>query len=337
MSEGAVPAAAFWPEVADLAIERHRLAASIPADAMAEAPPEVAERLREAGVEAGRSALLQKAETRRIFRRMSEAGCRPVLAKGWAMAERLYGSAGVRHAKDLDLHVAEAEVPAAIRVLDRLGYTAVHAARRELALEQHDAVFRETNDIAFLHPSGLMVEIHWRLTHLDGWITLDEIPDAIATHPLDRSGDEVAILSDRAAVIYLSVHGQLHMWGRLKWLLDVAKLFERRGDALSEDCAIAETLNAGRAVRIAADLASRVFATPLPSDWPEPSGAERLATAFFLNRIQAASGEPGTWHSRLGYHACVMALGETWRQRFAAPRYAILRNLRIGLAAKVRR
>ncbi|MEM8793224.1 MAG: nucleotidyltransferase family protein [Pseudomonadota bacterium] len=320
-----------------LAVERHRLGPYL-ADLLRDADLPEAMRARLASeAEAGAmAALIQKAETKRSLDALRAAGCDPVLVKGWPLAERLYGSAALRHSKDLDLHIGAQHLPMAAEVIGALGYAPVsgHRTRLNLALRGDPTLIDEANDLAFLHPDGRMIELHWRLTHLCGWITLDAIPGATQAHPLDGGG-EVTVLSDRAALIYLSVHGQLHMWGRLKWLLDIARLAALRGDeALMEDLALAEKLRAGRAVRIALALAHRVFATPLPEDWPAPGWLERRAASHFLGLMARPGGTPGETEARVHYHLCVMAYGEGLTQRLASPRYALARNLRIWWAGR---
>ncbi|MEM9043953.1 MAG: nucleotidyltransferase family protein [Pseudomonadota bacterium] len=287
----------------------------------------------EAGIVA---ALRQKAETRPAIEALRAAGCTPVLVKGWPLAERLYGSAAIRHSKDIDLHVTEDHLSQAVEALMDLGYLPIagHAARVPLARAGDRRLTDETNDIAFLAPDGRHVELHWRLTHLHGWVALEAIPEAIIEHPMDGGGT-VEILSDRAALIYLSVHGQLHMWGRLKWLLDIAKLLAMQpSEVWLEDLAIANQLGAGRAVRIAVGLAHRVLGAPLPVGWPAPNWLERRAMDHFAHLIASPGGAPGATKARIHYHLCVMAYGEGLTQRLASPRYAIARNLKIWLASR---
>ena len=326
-----------WRRVLESGLRRHRMGPFL-ADLLRDRPPNPRHRAQLAAeAETGaRAALIQKAETERCLTALRRAGIAPILIKGWPLGERLYGSAALRHAKDIDFLVRADEMPRAIRAISGLGYAPQpgQAARMRLAMTGHPALFEEANDVAFIRPDGRQVELHWRLTHMQGWIELEDIPDAVATHPMDGGG-EVAVLSDRAALIYLSVHGQLHLWGRMKWLLDIARLFETRSpEDLSADHAIAARLRAGRAVRIAAAMAHRVMGAPLPEDWPAPDWLERRAIAHFLRLMARPGGAPGTPEARAQYYLCAFAFGEGTVQRLASPRYALLRNLRLWQAAR---
>ncbi|MEM8699685.1 MAG: nucleotidyltransferase family protein [Pseudomonadota bacterium] len=331
--------AADWDQFADLAVERHRLAAPLAARLQGDdIPTRIRDALETASAQAALEALAQKAETLRLLDAFAAEDLMPVLLKGWPLAERLFGAAGMRQAKDIDLHIAPGELPRAVRVLEELGYRPhpAHLGRCALARRPSPALIAETNDIAWMHPSGQVVELHWRLTHLAGWIELAEIDAPLISHPLDATGHTLLVPGDRANLIYLSVHGQLHLWGRLRWLYDIARLMELRSTTdLEGDLAEAERVGAGRAVRIATHLAATVFAAPLPRDWPELDWLERRAMAQFLALIAGEGGRPGHRVARLGFYLSTLGLGEGLTQRLAAPRYALWRNLRLSLAERL--
>ncbi|MEM7238096.1 MAG: nucleotidyltransferase family protein [Pseudomonadota bacterium] len=325
-----------WDRFADLALSRHRVGPTLANAVLELDPPDhIAARFQASLNQAALSALAEKAETLRLVTALRGSGCDPVLLKGWALAERLFGSASLRHSKDIDLHVRPDEVPGAVACLQELGYSALtgHQTRMKLAAAGAQAVLTETNDIAFVDASGQQVELHWRFSHLAGWPELVDIPRATTDQPIDRSGISVRVLSDRANLIYLSQHGQLHMWGRLKWLADIAELCRRcRPEDLLSDLEIADGIGAGRPVRIAIWLAHHCLDSPVPAGWPEPTWLERRALVHFCRLIAAPGGEPGQPWARMQYHLSVLAFGQGWRQKLASPRYAFWRNLRLYLA-----
>lgn len=283
------------------------------------------------------TALAQKAETARVWDAFRDNGLDPVLLKGWPLAERLFDSAGMRHAKDIDLHVSPCELPRAVAVLEALGYAPLpsHQTRVRLARHRAPALLAETNDIAWMHPDGHVVELHWRLTHLAGWVALGALSAPLATHPLDRTGRQIRVLGDRANLIYLSVHGQLHLWGRLRWLYDIARLTTICAeDELRAALREAEAIGAGRAVKLSVWLAHMVFASKLPAGWPAPNWVERHALRRFIALMAAPAGEPGHPLARFGYYLGILCLGEGIAQRLAAPRYALWRNLRLHFAGR---
>lgn len=322
--------------LAALAIHRHRVAPFLfrTTDA-ARIPQNIRSAFETASTAAMFACLAQKHETVRLVDLLEAAGCAPVVLKGWPLAERLYPSAAARQSKDIDLLVQPGEVRPALDCLTRAGYGPEpgHEARFALAQRTAPALLTETNDIALRHPSGQMVELHWKLTHLVGWLDLGALPDAFAMHEVDATGRQIRVLSDRANLIYLSVHGQLHLWGRLRWLHDIARLVAMRSDTdLLGDLAAARRLRAGRAVHLAVHLSHDLLMARLPVGWPPTTRLDRAALRLITKLIASPGGEPGRPLARLGYYLGILALGEGVTQRLAAPRYAIWRNLRLWLA-----
>lgn len=327
-----------WEEFARLAVERHRVAPLALEGATGAGfalPSDVRSQLEEAAREAGAEALRQKAETHRLLSAMAESGCRPAVLKGWPLAEALYGSAAMRHAKDLDLWVGPEEVETCIAALARLGYglDPEHEARAPLL--GRAAFLAEFNDLAFWHPArGVQVELHWRSQHFRFWPELGELPGAWEERPLDATGLTVRVPSARANLIYLAQHGQQHLWQRLKWLADYARLLtERAPEELAADLAAAQAVSAARPVVIAGHLAHRVLGAPLPPGWPESGPIEARAVGFFRRAIAAADPEPGSLRTRLGYYGAALVLAETVPQRVGVLRYGLWRRLRFPRVA----
>jgi len=324
---------AEWEQFCRLVISRHRVAALVQEAAMAGGtvlPPDVADAVRAEARETAANALRQKAESHRLLTALSVAGCRPAILKGWALGEALYGSAALRHAKDIDIHVPPGEIDPCLDVLAQLGYMLDddHAARGPfLASEGFRAEF---NDLAFWNPDrGIEVELHWRSQHFHGWPEPGTLPAAWEERALDGTGMTVRVPGPAANLIYLALHGQQHLWQRLKWLADIARLFATRDEAaLLADLEQARAVGAARAVIIAGHLANQVLGAPLPRAWPEPGWIEASAIRFFRRAIAGEDPAPGTMRTRAAYYGSALALAETLPQRLGVLRYGIWRRLR---------
>jgi len=326
-----------WSRFATLAIEEHRLAPVL-APALArhgiEAPEPVAQAIAEAARQAGLAALAQKAETARLVDAFGAEGLEPLVLKGWPLAERLFASAAARQAKDIDLMVAPEMRCAAAAVLARLGYRpqAQHRLRaRCLAMA---AVAAECNDIAYCHPErGLQVELHWRSHHFRGWPDLADHPDERRSWPLDATGRVLRVPSARAELAYLAGHGESHLWLRLKWLHDIARIAETRApEALGADLAFAERIGAGGTVRRALGLASAVFGAPVPPGWPGLGADGERAARRILAMIADLRYRPGSTRASLARDVHAWAEAERPGQRRGVLRYRVWRRLRLGLA-----
>jgi hypothetical protein len=101
-------------------------------------------------------ALLQLVSAR-IMAALSDAGIRSTALKGPLLGEAIYGEPGRRQSSDIDLLVAREQLPAAVKVVQRLGYQAPrdHVEASGLPL-LHFALAHERRELP-------VVELHWRI------------------------------------------------------------------------------------------------------------------------------------------------------------------------------
>lgn len=321
---------ADWSDFLSTVIERHRIAPAI-ADAidLTTFPEATREALSAAVRRNAMDTLQHVAETRRIDKALRAEGVRPVFLKGWLLAEKLFGNAAARQARDLDLLVAEAERSQAISALQDLGYQPEESHSDRYLDRTQEVVSAELNNLAFRHAAtGMLVEVHWRSHQFAGWPDILADPDQHCA--FRSSAGEFLIPNDRANLIYLSVHGSLHRWSRLKWLHDIAQIAGQRGsDRLIEDLAAANELGVGRAVRLALDLSHHVLGSP--NAW-EPKASPWLV-ARCLEEIASESANPTGLRQRMKFYAMTLSLAQGWRQKAGVLRYRIWGKPRIALAS----
>lgn len=142
-----------WPALSALAA-KHRVVPLLARNLMAccpDAMPSAAQRSLAARVaaNAGRSSRFSR-ETARLCDLLGSAGVAVIAFKGAPLAATVYGDAALRQAWDIDLLVAEKDVPTVAAVLDAEGYVA-------------GPVFDRAQD--YEHPGGeIKVDLHWALT-----------------------------------------------------------------------------------------------------------------------------------------------------------------------------
>ncbi|MCI0650484.1 MAG: nucleotidyltransferase family protein [Planctomycetes bacterium] len=168
----------------------------------------------------------------------------PVLAyKGPVLAAALYGAAAARHSWDLDVLVRRADLERARGLLHERGYVPEpqppsQAERDLLALDC------ECN---LDHPRlGVHLELHWDLFDEENRRGLDaEFLWKNATR-VEFAGSTVLAPSPAAMFIVACAHGgEKHRWGRLKWVLDIAR-FPAAYPALDWPAALALAESVGR-------------------------------------------------------------------------------------------
>ncbi len=324
-----------WPAFRDLVIERHRVAPLVGA-ALAEAgfavPDEIVSDIRSAARQCGAAALAQREESLRINAQLAAMSIFAIWLKGWPLAEWLYDGIGLRHASDLDLLVAPADRAAAARCLVEAGYHAEAGHGLRARLIAHPAVGAECKDLEFRHSgTGLRVELHWRTNHFRSWpsiLALEETPVSVTEGPTP-----IRVPGPLGQLVYLSAHGQQHMFGRLKWLVDIARLVEKRGvEAVSRDLRRACDLGAGRPVRLALHLAGAVFGVSVPREAAELSPREAEWTGEIAGAIADPRLAPGAFRTRVAFYHWHWRMADGPAQRLGVLRDAVWRRLRLRAA-----
>jgi hypothetical protein len=328
---------AEWDSFADLVIARHRVAPTI-AEVVATSgvvlPGPVLEAIRAEARVNGFAALAQKSESLGLAEALEAVGIRAVWLKGWPLAEQLYGAPGRRHSNDIDFLVRADERIAAAQCLREAGYVPddEHAMRARLIA--HPAVREECKDVQYHHAAtGLAVELHWRTCHFRAWpelADLDELPVAL---PGVAEPVRILVPGPLGQLVYLAEHGQQHLFGRLKWLLDIARLARLRGPArLGNDLRQAEAAGVGRTVRLALHMAHRVFAAEVPDKARELPRNETRWADEILADIADPGAAPGGIRARIGFYRWHLRMAETPAQVVGVLRFALWRRLRLRLA-----
>ena len=324
---------ADWHSFTYLACTRHRVApvVAMHVDTLG-APAGTVEEIRQETRLCTLETLRQSAGLQEILSEFSEIGIDPVVLKGLPLAEGLYGSAGHRHARDIDVLVAPAQIGPAAKVLDRLGYAPVPQYHLRGRLVGTQALAQECYDLEYFGGRGhLSVELHWRTSHYAGWPDFTGTPELTETQ--QTSLGPIRVPTTGANLIYLAGHGSMHAWARLKWLADIGRLARLRGaDGLAEDLKLARTLGGQTPLVLALRLAHRVMGSPLPTGLGASSSSLRKLEEQMLGVIIAPEVMPGTWRYKLSANVVSLQLADGPTQILGVLRYAVWRRLRLGAA-----
>ena len=328
---------ADWGSFTDLVIARHRVAPAIAEAVQASGvalPDPILQTIRSEARANGFAALAQRNESLRLARILEEIGVRAVWLKGWALAEQLYGAPGLRHSNDIDFLVAPGERLATVRCLREFGYVPAEEHRLRARLFEQPAIEAECKDVQYYHPdTGLVVELHWRTSPFRAWPELRDLDEAPEPLPGVDGPGLILVPGPLGQLVYLAGHGQQHLFGRLKWLLDLARLADLRGPArLADELAQAERAGAGRVVRLALHLAHRVFAADVPDALHRLPPNEARWAEEILAEIADPRAMPGRPKARLGFYRWHLRMAENPAQVAGVLRFAVWRRLRLGLA-----
>lgn len=342
-----------WGKVASLAW-RHGLlpllfkrvgescADSIPADALAS--------LREQFARASALSVYLSGELRRLLQLFRARGVEAMPYKGPALALAAYGDVRLRQFCDLDIVVRARDTEAAIDALSSRGF----APYGDLDAARQSVVRRTQHNLAFTRDRDrTVVELHWEVAKRG-------FSRAVAAEGLwarsracEFEGAPTRAPAPEDLLLALCVHGTKHVWERLGWLCDIARLVERETE-LDWRTVVARARAGGcaRMLAVALDLARSLFGAPLPREAElmiESDAAARELSLRIASRLLTAEGSPPGareyflfqlraregWADRARY--CVFSLRPTERDlKLALPRrlsfvYYVLRPLRMAL------
>lgn len=122
------------------------------------------------------------------LKRLTAAGVRPLLLRGFAFAESLYPEPSLRHCHDLDLMLERSQWPVAERCLGEAGY-------QRIAENQTCLVLR--------HASGFPISLHSRLFRL---ATFDDKALGESRQSAEILDHSVDVLTSPAALLHLCGH-----------------------------------------------------------------------------------------------------------------------------------
>lgn len=156
------------------------------------------------------------------------AGISIILLKGAALADDVYRDRGIRPMGDIDLLVPPGDAPAAIRIVQGLGY----APDRLDPYPDLAAEFECEVMLIRARPPRTAIEIHWSL--LDSPYYQRHLPMAWfweTAQPVYLDGHIPArILGPEAQLLHLSAHLMLHHGNsdapELRWLHDIAEVIQ---------------------------------------------------------------------------------------------------------------
>lgn len=233
--------------------------ALLPAKAVV--PPEHFNRLAQKYQANVHKALMLSRELFRILDRLSADAIDVMPYKGLALAEAVYGDIALRQSGDIDLLIHAADLTRLREAVKELGY--VPHDHLSVALEQE--YLKSGYEFAFDGPAGRnLLEVQWaiqpRFYAVD--LAVDQLFHRCVTASV--AGRSLRTLSLEDSFIVLAVHAAKHVWGRLIWLCDLARIIQSPALNWKMIASQAERLGIVRLLRVTLLLSERVLNTPMP-------------------------------------------------------------------------
>src|SRR4051794_9111561 len=223
-------------------------------------------------------ALLLSGELIRILECLSAAGIDVMPYKGLALAEALYGDIALRQTGDIDLLVRATDLRRIREALQEIGYIP-HSL---LSPDEEEVYLKSGYECAFDGAAGRnLLEVQWAIQPAFYAVDLD-------TEELFRRavrakvvGVDVKSPCAEDMFLVLALHAAKHVWGRLIWLCDLARISALSNLNWEWIGAQARDLGITRMLRVTLLLTQRLLSAPIPptanSYLPEDSASVELA------------------------------------------------------------
>lgn len=212
-----------WKTVLDLA-DHHGLLSLLhesSSSATHELPSETLRVLRERHQINLHKSLFLARELIRVLDRFDHAGIEVMPYKGVTLAEQMYGDIGLRPSGDIDLLIRPQDFSRIKQVVSELGYT----PHDRLSQAEERAYLETGYECTFDSDVGRnLLEVQWAVQPRFYAVDVDvkalfqrAVTVTVAGHPMKTPSPEDQLL-------ILSVHAAKHVWGRLIWLCDIARI-----------------------------------------------------------------------------------------------------------------
>jgi hypothetical protein len=206
--------------------------------------------------------------------------------KGPLLSQQIYGDPTVRISHDLDVLVNVQDVDKVNTIMLENGYQYINGIGWPKGEKQQKMIIASSKDLTFQNiDTGHIVELHWSF--------LVEIPvekkklESILVdnkRTIDFYGRMVNTFDDEFNLLYLVIHGAIHGWSRLKWLVDIKDFpFERIDE--KKFIILVERLNANRIISQTHSLLLHFFYIDIPLF--KCNYNSRFITSYSINNIKS--------------------------------------------------
>ncbi len=206
-------------------------------------------------------ALFLSRELIRIVDRLSGLGIEVMPYKGVALAEVIYGDIAMRQAGDIDLLIRPQDLQRARDAVREFGYT----PHLSLPEAEERAYLKSGYECAFDGAAGLnLLEVQWAIQ--PRFYAIDFDMDGLFHRSVTVSvaGRAMKTPSPSDLLLILSVHAAKHVWGRLIWLCDIARLMNLPDLNWNGIAAQARDLGIVRILRVTMLAANRLLGATIP-------------------------------------------------------------------------
>ena len=303
-----------WKTVLDLA-EKHGvlpLLAQALSKAQENVPPEVLKTLLESYQNNLHKSLFLSRELIRILEKLSLSGIGAMPYKGLVLAENVYGDIALRQSGDIDLLIRGGDFSRVRDAVGELGY----APHFTLSNAEEHAYLKSGYECSFDGTAGRnLLEVQWAIQPRFYAVDIDMKALFERSVAATVAGYDVKTPCPEDLVLLLAIHAAKHLWGRLIWTCDLARLAKLSSMNWTRVAAQAEQLGVVRIVRVSLRLAEHLLKSSIPSE-AKASLSEDAVSTDLAERIGAHLAKNSTMNvESLDYFRWMVRLRERRRDK----------------------
>lgn len=212
----------------------------------------------------------------RVLECADQSGVEIISYKGLILAEAFYGDMAARMSGDIDLFVRPGDVEQLKSAMKELGYISRVAIREEMEAAYIASGYEWTFD----SPAGKnLLELQWALQPRFYAVDFDMEGLFARAQRAEFSGREIRTPSAEDLLIVLSMHAAKHVWGRLIWLCDIARILRRELDWnwVGKE---ASSLGIERILHVTLLLGNRLLEMEIPAEMDKEVRSDGVAQRF---------------------------------------------------------
>jgi hypothetical protein len=270
-------------------------------------PPAEMAQLRQSNQNNLHKALLLSRELIRIVDHVSSLRIEVMPYKGLALAEAIYGDIALRQSGDIDLLIHPQDLPHVRDAVRELGFTP-HLTFSEV---EESAYLNSGYEYAFDGAAGPnLLEVQWAI--LPRFYSIDFDMPALFQRAIrvTVAGHMVKTPSPEDLLLVLSAHAAKHVWGRLVWLCDIARLMSLPTLNWNWIGTQTEALGIARMIAVTMLLANRLLDVAIPPA-AQAGLPEDAAVPALVDEIQTHIASESLYNvESLAYFRLMMRLRE---------------------------
>jgi hypothetical protein len=262
-----------------------------------------------------RKSLLLSRELIRIIDRLENFKIKAIPYKGLPLAEFLYGDIALRQAGDIDLLIRPQDFARVRDAVCDLGFT----PHTEFSGRQERAYLKSGYECSFDGNAGPnLLEVQWAIQPRFYAIDFDMTGIFERALTVDVAGRATRTPSAEDLFLVLSAHAAKHVWGRLIWICDLARIIALPNLNWGWIASQAKSLGMVRILRISMLAAHKLVGVVIPKAASELFFADDDADARAVTEeIQAhLAGETSLNVESLSYFRLMLRLRERASDRW---------------------